>query len=352
MVLDSNQSEGTNGRRCGTVPRYPNGVKNTSTGRLSMTTNAGQPHGGAHRSPTIRSRRQRIYSSVPRSTQDCDGEVDDQPGDVDERRDERRRRGRRIEPEPAQDERQQRADERAPQDDADERERHGDRHEQPVRAVDGRERRPDGDAQEADRARGCRRAPDPAAISRRMTRHQSRKRHLAQRERADDERRRLRSGVAAARDDERDEQREHDRALDLGLEGAHRRRGEHLAEEQRREPAGALLDHPAERDDHVGLVEGFRAADPLDVLGGRASETSSTSSMVTMPISTPVGVGDRQRRAVVLPELRDRGGLVVGGLQRDEAPIHQVATRGSSGAPAGTHGCGCRRSSMPCSSTT
>src|ERR1044071_2895352 len=41
---------------------------------------------------------------------------------------------------------------------------------------------------------------------------------LAQRHRADDQRRRLRTRVAAARDDERDEQRQHDSPRDLLLE--------------------------------------------------------------------------------------------------------------------------------------
>ena len=62
-----------------------------------------------------------------------DGEIDHQPGHVDERRDERRRRCRRIEAEPLQEKRQQRSAERAPEHDADERDRHGDRDQQPVR---------------------------------------------------------------------------------------------------------------------------------------------------------------------------------------------------------------------------
>ena len=40
-----------------------------------------------------------------------DREINDQPGDVDQRRHERRRRSRGIEPEPPQPERQQRSDE-------------------------------------------------------------------------------------------------------------------------------------------------------------------------------------------------------------------------------------------------
>ena len=51
-----------------------------------------------------------------------------------------------------------------------------------------------------------------------------------------------------------------------------------------------------------------------------ASATSSMSSIVTMPMS----VGDRERRAVVLAELRHRGFLIVSRLQRDELPVHQI----------------------------
>ena len=97
----------------------------------------------------------------------------------------------------------------------------------------------------------------PARISRRITRHQSRSRDFAERQRADDQRRGLRSGVAAARDDERHEEREHDGARDLLLERAHRRRRQHLAQEERRQPTRALLNHAPESDAHVGLVEGW-----------------------------------------------------------------------------------------------
>ena len=43
-----------------------------------------------------------------------------------------------------------------------------------------------------------------------------------------------------------------------------------------------------------------------------------------MPMSMPARIGDRQRGPVVLTEHRDGGLLIVGGLQRDEPPIHEV----------------------------
>ena len=182
------------------------------------------------------------------------------------------------------------------------------RDQQPVLAVDVGERRPDGDAQEADRRRGCAPSARPATISRRITRHQSRSVDLAERQRADDQRRRLRAGVAAARDDQRHEQRQHDRLRDLRLEEAHRRRGQHFAEEQRRQPAGALLDHPREARSPCTARRGLpnrRCAGCPRVAA--ASATSSTSSMVTMPISTPAVSVTGSADAVVLAEHRDRG---------------------------------------------
>ena len=49
--------------------------------------------------------------------------------------------------------------------------------------------------------------------------------------------------------------------------------------------------------------------------------------MVTMPISMPAGVGDRQRRAIVLAERGDRRLLIVGRLERDEVAVHQLRDR-------------------------
>jgi hypothetical protein len=46
----------------------------------------------------------------------------------------------------------------------------------------------------------------------------------------------------------------------------HGGRGEHLAEEERAEPPGALPDHRTEPDQRVGLVEGFEPAELVEVL--------------------------------------------------------------------------------------
>ena len=212
-----------------------------------------------------------------------------------------------------------------------------------MRAVDVGERRPERDAQEADAAEDARRARGRPAISRRMTRHQSREPHLAERQRADDQRRRLRAGVAAARDDERHEQREHDRLRDLRLEDAHRRRGQHFAEEQRRQPAGALLDHAPERDVHVGLVERFRSADPLDF--PRRRRLGHVQHVVDRDDADEHagGVGDRQRACgrtggTPRPRSPDRRSP---SARRSAGPSGR--RRAARAAPAGTRGCGCRR---------
>src|SRR5690606_33175582 len=88
---------------------------------------------------------------------------------------------------------------------------------------------------------------------------------LLQGERADEEGRRLRAAVAAARDDERDEDREDDRLREVRLVADHRRRRQHLPEEQDDEPARALADQLPKRRREIGLVERFRATDFVDV---------------------------------------------------------------------------------------
>src|SRR4029450_4922783 len=83
---------------------------------------------------------------------------------------------------------------------------------------------------------------------------------LVEGEGADDERGGLRARVAARAHDERNEEGEHDGAAQLALEVLHGGGGEHLAEEQRAEPARPLLDHGAEADARVGLVQVLDAA--------------------------------------------------------------------------------------------
>jgi hypothetical protein len=144
----------------------------------------------------------------------------------------------------------------------------------------------------------------------------------SRRQGADHQRRGLRPGIAAARDDQRDEQREQHRFLDFVLEEAHRRRGQHFAEEQRRQPAGPLLDHLDEPDFHVGLVEGFRTADPLDVLGRLALGHVEHVVDGDDADEHTGRVGNRQRRAIVLAERGDGRLLIVGRLERGEMAVH------------------------------
>jgi hypothetical protein len=76
----------------------------------------------------------------------------------------------------------------------------------------------------------------------------------------------LPAGVPARGDDERDEQREDHRAIDLSLEATQRARRQHLADEERHEPAGALLQHAEDADLHVRLLERLHAGELVDVL--------------------------------------------------------------------------------------
>ena len=99
----------------------------------------------------------------------------------------------------------------------------------------------------------------------------------------------------------------------------------------------------AERDVHVRLVEGLRSADALDVPGrlrlGHVEHVVDGDDAD----QHAGGVGDGQRGAVVLPERGDRRGLVVGRLERDEPPVHQVGDAAGRAASAAARGCGCRR---------
>ena len=106
---------------------------------------------------------------------------------------------------------------------------------------------------------------------------------------------------------------------------AHRRGGQHFAEEQRRQPAGALLDHAARTRSACTA----RRALPIRRCAGSlwwpsASATSSTSSIVTMPMSMPAVSVTGSARAVVLAEHGHGRLLIVGRLQRHEPAIHQV----------------------------
>ena len=193
----------------------------------------------------------------------------------------------------------------------------------------------------------------PAQISRRITRHQSRSADFAERQRADDERRGLRSGVAAARDDERHEQRQHD-----GLaRSPPRRRPSPWPSAFRRGTAPSASRRASGSCAEARSACTARRAPPIRRCAGSprvaaASATSSTSSMVTMPMSMPAVSVTGSADAVVLPEHGDGRLLIVGRLQRDEPAIHQVRRRGWSGGASRNSRMRMSSMSTPCSSTT
>ena len=149
--------------------------------------------------------------------------------------------------------------------------------------------------------------------------------YLAQRHRADDERRRLRARVAAAGNDQGHEEREHQRFVDLFLEEAHRGGREHLAEEERRQPARALLDHAADGDREVGLSERLAAAHLLDVLGRffRENLHHVVGGDDSLHVSGRIDDGQRHE-AAALEDARDRLLIELVG-HGDDVRAHQVA---------------------------
>ena len=125
---------------------------------------------------------------------------------------------------------------------------------------------------------------------------------------------------------ERDEQRQHDGPRQLALEVLHRGGGEHLAQEERAEPARALPDHRAEARSRCTA----RRTPPRRRTSARppsASRTSAsiTSSTVTMPRSLPLAVDHRHREQVVLAD-EPRHLLAVG-------PGPTVSTAGAARPP-------------------
>ena len=223
--------------------------------------------------------------------------------------------------------------------------------EQPMHAVEAGERGPQGDAKEPDDAKNA--AEDKSR--RYLTAHDSPpvlELHFAQRDRPDHEGRGLGAGVAAARDDERHEQRHHHGLGDFLLEEAHCGGGEHLTQEQGGQPSRAFSNHAAERDGDVGLIERLRAADPLNVFRGRGLRDVEDVVNGDNADEDAGRIGDRKRGAVLAAKHRDGGLLVVGRLQGDESPVHQVGHPVRRATSAESPECGCRRSSMFCSSTT
>ena len=89
---------------------------------------------------------------------------------------------------------------------------------------------------------------------------------FAQSHRANHERGRLRSGIAAAGNNQRQKHRQDRGLFDLTVVTLHRGRGEHFSEEQNDQPGRSLLHHPHQRDRCVWLVQRFHTAEFLDVL--------------------------------------------------------------------------------------
>ncbi|CDX23114.1 hypothetical protein MPLSOD_100131 [Mesorhizobium sp. SOD10] len=259
-------------------------------------------------------------------------EVDHQPGDIDQRGDERRRGACRIEADALQREGQHRSRQRAEGDDADQRRAHCRRNQHPVRTVVVEaEILPERDAADADDAEYrakhhpgrqlAQRHPPPVAQT-----------DLAQRQRADDERRRLRAGIAAGAHDQRDEQRQHDRLFQLAFVALHGVGRQHLAEEQRAEPAGALLDHGEEAHLHIGLVQRLHAAEAMHVLGRLLDhrvddvvdgDDTEDPAVVDDRQSEQVVFGDRLRQVLAIGERRHRHRRAVGRHGQDR--IFRVA---------------------------
>src|SRR5689334_25152569 len=91
--------------------------------------------------------------------------------------------------------------------------------------------------------------------------------NFAERHRANDKGGGLRARIAAAADDQRYEQRQHHSAGNFRLELPHRSGGEHFAQKQRSQPAGAFTNHDQQRHLEIRPFEGLHAADFLNIFG-------------------------------------------------------------------------------------
>ncbi|CDX57455.1 hypothetical protein MPL3365_270058 [Mesorhizobium plurifarium] len=149
---------------------------------------------------------------------------------------------------------------------------------------------------------------------------------LAQRQRADNERRRLRAGIAAGAHDQRDEQGQHDRLFQLALVALHGVGRQHLAEEQRAEPAGALLDHGEKTHLHIGLVQRLHAAEAMHVLGRLLDhrvddvvdgDDAEDPAVIDDRQSEQVVFGDGLRQVLAIGERRHRHRHAVGRHRQD-----------------------------------
>ena len=103
---------------------------------------------------------------------------------------------------------------------------------------------------------------------------------------------------------------------------------------------------------HVRLVERLRSADPLDL--ARRRRLGHVEHVVDRDDADEHAgrVGDRQRRAIVLAEDGDRRLLIVGRLERDEPPIHQLGDPADPSDASSSSRMRMSSISSPCSSTT
>ena len=147
----------------------------------------------------------------------------------------------------------------------------------------------------------------PVGSSREAMRHQSRERHLAQRQRANDQRRRLRSGVAARAHDQRNEQRQHD-----GLARS-RPRSSCIAVAVSISPRKSAHSQPARfliiATKLISMYGSSSASIPPNFCTSSVCSrtiASITSSTVTMPSTCPLVVDHRHREQVVLRDAAAR----------------------------------------------
>src|SRR5678815_2792423 len=150
-------------------------------------------------------------------------------------------------------------------------------------------------------------------------------RDLSKGKSANDQRCCLRTGVAAARDDQRNEQSQRDGLLDLTFKVSHRDSGQRLSEKQRGQPARTFADHARQSYLHVGFVESFRTSDPLNLFRCRCFRNIENIVDRDDSDQGARGVRHRQGRSVILAEDCYGSLLIVGRFQGYEPAIHKVA---------------------------
>jgi hypothetical protein len=135
--------------------------------------------------------------------------------------------------------------------------------------------------------------------------------------------RRARAGVAAAGNDQGQEDHHDGGTVEGFLERAEHDDGDGLPDEERAQPEAALLVHVANAGAHVGLVEGFHAAELLDILGDFFLGDVSDVVGGDHADKHAAAVHDGQRVAVVLVHGPHRFFLILVGAEGDEIAVHQ-----------------------------